>query len=538
MRNYKSSQIQSVGIGLPGAARVVLLITALLTALPATAAAQTVSIKAVEAAVLQEQWEQVAKLLESVSDDVKKSPNPVLRLIKGHACLALNRNNESLCLFLSVTGPDDLEKCRVWAERLAARNSKDAIAHYFKGDMLARLERWDEAIAAFDHELTSHPHHAMLLNARGTAYCAVGRWDDALVDLTMSTLVDPRFADAHASLGAMWIQRRSGPGGAMASFLQALRLSSQFALADNGKGCAEFARGEWESANQSFAKGAKNLEGVSNWRQIISHNLAILTLAAKRDQFPFFAKCDFANWYAVKSEIVNPDSILHLYFENFELPEEPGTRIVDKFNELLEIPDFFDRHKERIALIIEAHEVTKATREIGRLIERTEAARQRPFGQLNDEDKSMIRKLNRLILEFLLPDSILQLAMNQIDAPGFSLERGMGLVPSTSKLDMSNHQLQGGLNRMQDTYRPMADSLASVPIIGGIGNMWNRHLDNQIGNNNSILESRGISMSPSGGVDFSMRNAHLQKADWGVGTWFGLGYHVECRKYNPQEERR
>ena len=50
-------------------------------------------------AVLSQDWQGVAELLRSVSTQTE---SPVLRLLKAHACLNLNRNNESLCLFLSA----------------------------------------------------------------------------------------------------------------------------------------------------------------------------------------------------------------------------------------------------------------------------------------------------------------------------------------------------------------------------------------------------------------------------------------------------
>ena len=128
--------------------------------------------------------------------------------------------------------------------------------------------------------------------------------------------------------------------------------------------------------------------------------------------------------------------------------------------------------------------------------------------------------------------------MAGIDRPGFSLDRNMGLVPSGSKRGMSTPELQGGLNRMQDIYRPLADNLEQVPIVGGIGKMWNRHLDNQIDINNTILGSRRVDVSTPGGVGFDMRRAHTQDGHWGVGAWFGLGYHVETRNVDDIDGKR
>lgn len=92
----------------------------------------------VEDAVLTEDWVKVSDLLTSVDT---QTPFPVLRLIKAHAYLALNRNNESQCLFLSVSSEDELKQWQKWSNDFVTQNSQKAIAHYFKGDSLARFRQ-------------------------------------------------------------------------------------------------------------------------------------------------------------------------------------------------------------------------------------------------------------------------------------------------------------------------------------------------------------------------------------------------------------
>jgi len=226
-----------------------------LTALPLAASAQSVSMKVVEKAILKEDWKQVAKLLESVSDDVKGSPDPVLRLIKGHASLALNRNNESLCLLLSVTVPDDLEKCRDWAKRFAARNSRDAIAHYFQGDAAARLHKWTQAITHYGYALELNDAHGLVYNARGVARASDGDYRGARVDFTDAVAYsDGRLADAHANIGALCLQRKDGAKGGLRAFDVALKLSPDFALALHGRGCVKTSLGCVDEAKVDLRK--------------------------------------------------------------------------------------------------------------------------------------------------------------------------------------------------------------------------------------------------------------------------------------------
>jgi tetratricopeptide (TPR) repeat protein len=481
-----------------------------------------------EEAILGQDWEKVISLLPKELEPNLPAP---LRLVKGHACLATNRNNESLALFLNSSSDDDLRQWEQWTQAFLAKYPTNHIAHYFAGDAAARVEKWENAMADFNKALQMQPNDTLALNARGTTYCAMGQWDGALTDLNKAVIANKQFADAHTSLGAMWIQRRAGQSGALQSFHRALKLSPDFVLARNGRGCAEFASGDWEKANKTFAQIGSDLKGLPRVWAIVDYNLKILALAAKKAQFPFFCRHDFIHWNAVCTVLADTHSVLHVYFQQIEISQEITDAIVQRFNELLEVPNFYDQHTQQIDQIIDKYPDEKAMKQIRQAIIETSGARTKEFAALNEEHKERIRKMNRMIIECLLRDDVIQVAMNDIDSPGFSLERGVGFVDSWSfKQKLSNDRLMAGNNHMQDIYRPMADTLAAMPIVGGIGNMWNRHLDNQLRINSDILGSRGI-RSPSGGVDFNLRKARLDNGDWGVGTWFGLAYHVESRKF-------
>ncbi len=489
---------------------------------------------ALEEAILAENWEVVLRLLPAEAE-----PNlpAALRLVKGHACLATNRNNESLCLFLSATSKEDLQKWQTWSQNFAAKYPTSPIAHYFKGDSYARLEQWDQAISDFNTALKIDPNHPLVLNARGVTYCAKGAWDSALIDLTAATISGASFADVYASTGAMWIQRRLGPLGASMAFEKALELSPSFALAHNGKGCAEFALGRWTEANHSIAKAHTYLSCDNRIMSVISHNLSVIAVAAKRAQFPFFSKFDLADWSALMTAIRDPESILHKYFRDMDLPKEVDEAVVSVFNKILEIPYFYDENRDKVLLPEQSEDIKPGVRQMLALIVETRSSRCRDFLMMKESEKEKIRKLNRLLLEYCFPKDLIQLAMSQIDAPGFSLERDAGYVNSWNhKNQLPNIDLANGLNRMETLWRPMADSVAAIPIVGGaLSNNWNRHLDNQIGINKDILSSRGVPDVHSGGVDFSMRRAHIDEGDWGVGTWFSLAYHVAPARRQVEE---
>jgi tetratricopeptide (TPR) repeat protein len=239
---------------------VIFLAAVVLSVIPAFA--QDVAMDKLEEALLAENWPETSKLLDGVSDDVKKSPNPVLRLIKGHVLLVQNQNNESVCLFLSVTTPEDLQKCRQWAHGFLDRNGDSAIAYYFRGDVASRLHAFDQAIKLFTTGLAKHEGHVLTHNARGVA---LAHSDDpkqvrlARVDFAVATS-DPSFplADAHTNIGQFRIQRKDGAKGALRAFSEALRISPEFALALHGRGCVQMVLGEHEKASVDLKAAHEN----------------------------------------------------------------------------------------------------------------------------------------------------------------------------------------------------------------------------------------------------------------------------------------
>ena len=84
-----------------------------------------------------ENWDTIAKLCGS-NEQLESSP--VLRAIKGHACLALNRNNESLLLFLSVNDDEDTKAWYQWSSEFVNKNPSNHVTHYSKVMPLPVLE--------------------------------------------------------------------------------------------------------------------------------------------------------------------------------------------------------------------------------------------------------------------------------------------------------------------------------------------------------------------------------------------------------------
>jgi tetratricopeptide (TPR) repeat protein len=234
----------------------------------------------VERAVFQEDWPTVLRLLDSAGD---RPPSGMQRLIKGHACLATNRANESLCLFAGVSRPDLARWCtltRYWA--FAHRDH--AIAHYLYGDALARRGEWRAAIQAYDAGLKRRPAHPLLLNARGVVYAKQAEFDRAVLDLSLAARATPALGDAAASLGATYLAKGSGAQGAFDAFSRALEVDPESALARISRACAACALGRLNTAEGDLVAARKAPPCVlSALRGCISGLLASLSDAERQD---------------------------------------------------------------------------------------------------------------------------------------------------------------------------------------------------------------------------------------------------------------
>ena len=202
----------------------------------------------VRQALLAQDWGEVAQLC-GPSEGLGSSP--VLRALKAHACLALNRNDDSLALFLSLKSDADRTAWKEWTSGFAAANPSNTVALYLKGDALARLKEWDKAVAAYSESLAVRRDFALALNARGVAYACMKEFDKALKDIEQACAAAPAFADAYASMGVLLVLKEA-PEGALENYSKALQQSPAFGLAKNGSGCAKI----------GYSKDPKNVAGA------------------------------------------------------------------------------------------------------------------------------------------------------------------------------------------------------------------------------------------------------------------------------------
>lgn len=214
-------------------------------------------------------WARVAELLAPVDE---KTFSAVLRLVKGHACLSINNDNDALKLFLSAGEDASLKEWLAWADKFAKLNPRQPVAHYFLGDAFARLGQWDSAIKSFSQALLGEKE-PLALNGRGTVYAAKGEWDRAITDFEEAIKASPGLADAYASRGSLNIHKKTAFEGAIVWFDKALSISPDYALAHYNRALAKGAQGEWEKSRSDIEISLKKL---GNMQPLLQKDLDVL----------------------------------------------------------------------------------------------------------------------------------------------------------------------------------------------------------------------------------------------------------------------
>jgi len=192
-----------------------------------------------ERPLLLEDWQTVDKQYEDCDPNAVPS-SAVWRAIMGHASLAVNSNDKSLGLLLSLANEPNRVAWNQWTLDFASAHRTSAAALYLKGDALARTGDWTKAVDVYTlclSQAKTATMKAMVLNARGVALASLGDFNKARDDIEAAIGTAPKFADAYANLGTLKVLREA-PDTAIEDYDRAIARSVAFALARNGRACA------------------------------------------------------------------------------------------------------------------------------------------------------------------------------------------------------------------------------------------------------------------------------------------------------------
>jgi len=218
-------------------------------------------------AILAEDWGKIADLLNEVNT---KTKSPVLRYIKGHACLATNRNNESLSLFFMMSR-EDLKKWAEWCEAFVSQNKTKSIAYYFLGDIYSRVGALDQALKHFSKAIEIDKENYLAWNALGVISTLRKNYNNAIEDFNKAANINPDFNDVNNNLGMMRIRQGQGRKGAIAKFRSVIESDQGHALAHHGLGCLELLKAQ-KLAPQENKNIQKALELLPDVQELFIEN--------------------------------------------------------------------------------------------------------------------------------------------------------------------------------------------------------------------------------------------------------------------------
>lgn len=231
--------------------------------------------------------------------DYDEATSPVIRAVMGHAHLALNNNDESLRLFLSIGDNPDRTVWQGWAKAESDRVCKDAkstdankaLAKYLEGDAMARLGLWDNAARCYGEATAFDTQFALGWNALGVAWMyrkkgpdsdAIDngrRLDEARNCFEKARDRHPTFADAHANLGIYYLMIE-GADTAIEEFTEAIKHSKgRHSLACVGRACAVLGKNRNKKGLEIAAKDFKLAAQCSWVRPVAEANVKQLERA-------------------------------------------------------------------------------------------------------------------------------------------------------------------------------------------------------------------------------------------------------------------
>ena len=113
-----------------------------------------------------------------------------------------------------------------------------------RGVALRELQRFDDALASYDHALAIRPDYAEALNNSGIALADMQRFDEALVSYDHALAIRPDYAEALNNRGVA-LKELKRLADALASYDHALTIKPDYAGAFYNRGMARLLVGDY-----------------------------------------------------------------------------------------------------------------------------------------------------------------------------------------------------------------------------------------------------------------------------------------------------
>ena len=157
-----------------------------------------------------------------------------------------------------------LTHCKEWIE--AEPGNPDAL--YVLGIAYGKLDRHDDAIAAYREALRINPELAEAWNNLGVAYSNINHYDDAVAALREALRINPEDAEAWNNLGATYRDLRRYDA-AIAAYREALRINPEDTKAWYNLGLVYDILDRYDAAIAAYREALRiNPEDAESWNNL------------------------------------------------------------------------------------------------------------------------------------------------------------------------------------------------------------------------------------------------------------------------------
>jgi tetratricopeptide (TPR) repeat protein len=442
-------------------------------------------------AALAENWGKIIDVLAKVRD----ANLPVeYRIIRAHAFLATNGNNESFRLFSISSSEADLLQWKNWSQDLLRDHPKAVIAHYFWGDALARLGDWKGAIGAYSEMLDGKKHvkHPLLFNARGVAFARDNEPGKARVDFEEAVKFSKgKLADAYANIGVLRIQEKNGAEAAKEAFNKAIEITPTFALAFHERACIRMVLAELAGVCDDFKTAEEYATCPAAAALMIGNRLQIAAYWRGMSRNELLA--------AIRSG------------------QESGTTLYSRVDPYREVRQNWDTFKEGAGKVGGQWKSNRFTDAYQRLTPQQQAV----FYQ-NSMAPDLRRDptLNRIHKEAIVNlkvynEKVAPLAITSTAAAGLTA-RGVG--PYLMREDVRAGLITLGVGVVSTQLSTAMERASSRNIVTAT-----RLID---------LERIGVDTRRVGGVDMSLDKITWDGGEWPFQGYYGLLFHVDTTEFS------
>jgi tetratricopeptide (TPR) repeat protein len=155
-----------------------------------------------------------------------------------------------------------------------ARNPKDATAHYFLGQALVAVGRFDEAVTSLREAVRlDGDHHGAAIGALAELLSSLRKLDEAIEVYRDTIRIAPGYAPAHFGLGNVLFAKRDYPGAADA-YREAIRLDPKHAITHNQLGVALLRGRDATGAIAAFREAVRLRPNLPVAHRYLAHLLA------------------------------------------------------------------------------------------------------------------------------------------------------------------------------------------------------------------------------------------------------------------------